>query len=84
VRQGEKPLFVFNWSGFFDGGTYTGGGFGYTVYLYDGTLYSTTHGKSITHAEWAKGPAIDFWFLPFLSKSDIHFGSLGDHLKQER
>jgi hypothetical protein len=78
VKSGEKPLFVLNWGGFFDGGSYAGGGLGYTVYSCHGVMYSTSHGQPDGDCDFVEGPAVDFWFLPFLNRSELKVTS---HIK---
>jgi hypothetical protein len=78
VKRGHRPIFVMNWGGFFDGGTYVGFGFGYYVISNHGCKYAMEHGKDPLHAYWTEGPELKFWFFPFLNRSDLHFKPLND------
>jgi hypothetical protein len=73
VKNHESPLFVINWTGFFDGGTFVGCGFGYTVVANHGIKYSMEHPQTGRSYYWTVGPELDFWFFPFFNKSDLKF-----------
>jgi len=76
VKDGEKPLFVLNWDGFFDGGTFVGVGFGYHVIANHGCKYAMEHGRPADKMYWTDGPELKFWFFPFLNKSELRFKPL--------
>ncbi len=77
ISHDQKPFFVFQWTGFFDGGTYMGPGFGYFLRANHGTMYAMERGKTpFSGWYWTEGPELEFWFFPFLGKSDLKFRDL--------
>jgi hypothetical protein len=65
VSAHGKPLFSFSEEKYFDGGTTHWSGFGYSIYLHKGELYSVYHGHRWGEGYWTEGPELIYWLPGF-------------------